>query len=298
MKVLITGSNGLLGQNLIKLVPNNVQVLGIDLHKDPFFDKTHFSYKKVDITQSNQVGEIVSQFEPGWIVNTAALTDVDACEIDKKKCWRLNVEAVENLVYAASKAGSRIVQLSTDYVFDGSNPPYNEESKTNPICYYGKSKLASEKFVLKADSLNVIARTAVLYGHGVRIRQNFVTWVINKLCEKQKINIVDDQIGNTTFARELAATIWEIINLDARGIFHLSGREIVSRYDFALQIAKVFELNESLIRRGKTAELGQKANRPLNSGLSVEKAVTELKVELSDVRGGLLKFRNQKEALE
>jgi len=226
-------------------------------------------------------------------VNTAALTNVDACEVDKKKCWRLNVAAVEHLIDAASKISARILQLSTDYVFDGNNGPYSEEDIPNPICYYGESKLASENILQMSDEQHTIARTAVLYGKEIGIRENFVTWLLPKLRSGQPVRIVDDQIGNTTFAGELADSIWRIMNLGSRGTFHLCGREYISRYHFALKIAEVFELESTLIKQSKTDDLEQIANRPLFSGLRVEKALRELGVELSDVMGGLTKLHEE-----
>ena len=296
MRVLITGCNGLLGQKLIKQAPNNVKILGVDLHSEPFLTSEQFSFENLDITKRPKVIELVRRFEPEWIVNTAALTDVDACEVEKEKCWRLNVEAVGHLVRAAAKIGARVLQLSSDYVFDGKKGPYSEEENPNPICYYGKSKLASENILRMADSKHVIARTAVLYGNGIRVRPNFVTWLLTKLGEKQPLSIVDDQISNTTLANELADCIWRIVALGSSGTFHLTGREIVSRFDFAQKIAKVFDLDGSLIQRAKTNDLEQKANRPLLSGLVVDKALQELGVELSDVQGGLLKLRKEMDA--
>lgn len=292
--LLITGVNGLLGQKVLEqALKLKYNVFGIDIHEHPFVESRGFQYQPLDITDRRAVRKTVLTIYPHYIINTAAMTNVDGCETQKELCWRVNVEGVENLIYAARKIGSRIVHLSTDYVFDGNKGPYSEEDKCAPLGFYGKSKLASENALLASDLEFAIVRTMVLYGVGINVRPNFVTWLISKLREKTPVTIVTDQLGSPTLADDLAAAILKIIELEKWDLFHVAGSEIIDRYNFALKIAETFNLDKNLIKPITTAELKQQAPRPLNSGFIVDKAISELGVKLSDVELGLKKFKKQ-----
>ncbi len=292
MKVIICGCNGLLGQKLVAAAPSDVEVLGIDLHEKARGDSRQL-YQKLDISERRSLTKLVRHFRPDWVLNAAAYTDVDGAETERALCWRVNVTAVENLVYACRKVHAKIVHVSTDYIFDGTNGPYREEDFPNPIGYYGRSKLAGENVLKAGDVEFAIARTMVLYGKAEGVRANFVTWLIAKLQAGEHVRIVTDQFGNTTLAEELAAGLWAIVEKSKAGVFHIAGREIIDRYHFALKIAHVFGLNADLIHPITTAELAQAAPRPMRSGLVVDKALKELGIELSDVEGGLRKFKQQ-----
>jgi len=169
--------------------------------------------------------------------------------------------------------------------------PYKETETPSPLGFYGQSKLAAEQ-VLKGSPLNyTIARTMVLYGVSENDRPDFVGWMIKKLRNKENVHIVTDQIGNTTLSDDLARALWELVRRNYHGIINVAGREIISRYDFALKIAEVFDLDASLINPITTADLKQKAPRPLKSGLIVDKALYSLGLELSNVEEGLLKYK-------
>ena len=270
--IIITGVNGLLGQKLLDKATANFSILGVDIHDQPFYQKKDFKYLKLDITDRRSVKEMILKFYPHFIINTAAMTDVDGCEIHKEQCWKINVEAVENIVYAARKIGSKIVQISTDYIFDGKSGPYNENENSSPLGYYGKSKLASENVLIQSELDHAVLRTMILYGFGIKVRANFVTWLISALKRKQKVTIVTDQMGSPTLVDDLAAAIIKIIQLNKWDTFHIAGSEIIDRYSFAHKIAEIFGLDKELIFPITTADLKQKAPRPLNSGLVIEKA--------------------------
>jgi len=194
---------------------------------------------------------------------------------------------VENLAQAARKVHATLIHISSDYIFDGENGPYDEAAKPKPLGYYGRAKLASENAVIATGIEHAIVRTMVLYGTGERVRPNFATWLIDKLSQGERVNIVDDQYGHPTLADDLAHAIKKIIELDKRGIYHVVGSEYLSRYDFAMKLAGVFDVDSNLINRIKTEELQQKAPRPLNSYFSIEKAKQELGIEMSDAEAGL-----------
>jgi len=293
VKLIITGVNGLLGQKLLEQAAAKYSILGIDIHEEPFNKKINFQYEQLDITDRRLLTESILNFYPHYLINTAAMTDVDDCEENKEQCWKVNVQAVKNLVYAAQKIGTKIVHLSTDYIFDGNHGPYSENDPSSPLDYYGKSKLASENVLYASDLEYSIVRTMVLYGAGINVRPNFVTWLISALKNKQQLTIVTDQIGSPTLADDLAAAILKIIELNKWDTFHVSGSEIIDRYRFALKIADVFGLEMNLISPITTRELNQKAPRPLSSGFNVNKATSELGINLSNIEDGLKIFKKQ-----
>jgi dTDP-4-dehydrorhamnose reductase len=292
MKVLVTGCHGLLGQKVVAQVPDGFEVFGIDLQDDSKI-LPKGNYSKCDFAKRENILPLVEKIQPQFIINAAAYTNVDGAETERQLCWDINVTAVENLVHCAQKTGSKIVHISTDYIFDGENGPYAEDATPNPIGYYGRSKLAAENVLLDSDIDYAIARTMVLYGSEMSGRNNFVTWLIKMLQANSPVTIVNDQIGNTTIADELANGAWGICNQQFTGIVNVAGKDIIDRFTFAQQIAEVFELDESLIVPITTAELNQPASRPLNSGLFVDKAINELGLDLSGSVEGLLKLKQQ-----
>ena len=292
MRYLITGSNGLLGQKLAASAPADAEIVQIDLQEGSVTAGA-FPYRRIDLGERAVVMALMKEFQPDWVVNAAAYTHVDGAEKERERCWRANVTAVENLTRACRRHHAKLVHVSTDYIFDGQNGPYSEEERPNPIGYYGKSKLAGENVLRASDIHFAVARTMVLYGQAQSVRPNFVTWLIDTLQKRQTVRIVDDQFGNTTLADELAEGLWRIVAANASGFYHVAGREIIDRYHFARLIAEVFGLDAALITRIKTAELGQTAPRPMNSGLRVDKALRVLGLSLSDARGGLLRLQQQ-----
>ena len=294
-RILICGSNGLLGQRLSLLVSTNTdyEVLNTSQERSFVFDDRLYDYTQLDITQKGDVKSLVSSFQPSVIINAAAATNVDWCETHREAAWKINVVGVENLVEAARKVGAKLIHLSTDYVFDGKSGPYAEDAKPNPISYYGKGKLASENAVRTGGITHAIVRTIVLYGNGIQIKNNFPLWVISSLRAGQRIRCVDDQISNPTHVSDLAGAIVKIFELERTGLYHVCGRETINRYDFALKVAQVFGLDGSLVDRIKTSDLAQPAPRPMVTGFVTLKAETELGVKLMDVKEGLTLLKSE-----
>lgn len=292
-KLIITGVNGLLGQKLCEQAQSKYDILGIDLQDEPFTRKMKFEYHKLDLTIRKSVKDLILSYHPQYLAHTAAMTDVDGCEAQKELCWKTNVEAVENIAYAARKTGTKIVHLSSDYVFNGNNGPYVETDLPSPLGYYGKSKLASENILIAMEVEHATVRTMVLYGSGANIRPNFVTWLVEKLKKGEPVKIVTDQYGNPTLADDLAHAIIQIIERNKWDLYHISGSEIIDRYHYALKIADIFKLNKSLITSITTPELHQMAPRPLKSGFILEKAETDLGVTMSNVEEGLKLMRKR-----
>jgi len=245
------------------------------------------------MTSKKEVKQLVASCEPDVIVNCAAMTNVDACEHERELAWKVNVEGLENIIEAARRTNAKIVHVSSDYIFDGKAGPYTEDDRPNPLSYYGKTKLAGEN-ALRASGLDYfIPRTMVLFGFAQGVKPNFALWLINNLERRQTVRIVDDQFGNPTLADDLAFAIVRALEVERSGIYNIAGRDIVSRYDFAVRLARVFDLDPGLITPIKTSQLRQPAPRPLKSGLITLKAEVELGITPSTVEQGLAILKSQ-----
>ena len=285
--ILITGSNGLLGQKLVFLFSPQNKVIGIDLQSESIFSDPNFHYENQDITNKQLLQSRIKQYNPQIIIHTAAYTDVDGCETNQEKAKLVNFEGTKNLVEICKNKKIKLIFLSTDYIFDGENGPYDEDNPPNPKSYYGLTKLQSEDFIKESGIDFLIIRSNVLYGIGKDTKPNFLTWVIDKLSQNEKIKVVTDQFNNPTLADNLAFAIQEMVERDFSGIYHIAGSEYLSRYDFALRIASKFDFDQNAIFPIQTKDLKQKAPRPLRGGLKIEKAQRILKTTLLSVEEGL-----------
>ncbi|MCE1164905.1 MAG: dTDP-4-dehydrorhamnose reductase [Bacteroidetes bacterium] len=279
-KILITGSNGLLGQAIVSIFTRESD---FDLVLSSVEEKSNISlnynYVQLDITAKDKVKKAVAEIAPDIIINCAAYTDVDGCETERVLSWKLNVDAVKHLIIAARPNNAKLVHFSTDYIFDGKNGPYDELATPNPISFYGRSKLAAENAVISSGIRFAVIRTMVLFGIGSKVKTNFATWLINKLSAGERINIVDDQIGNSTIVDDLAYGALKLIEAEKEGIYNIAGRDIESRLDFTYKLCDIFGYKKDLIKIIKTKDLNQPAPRPLNSGLITLKVQSELGFE-------------------
>jgi len=294
-RVLLIGSNGLLGQKLAELLVRGTTYRVTLASREnrsarPLASTEHM---QIDITSKKDVKRVVFSCEPDVIINAAGMTDVDACEKERELAWKVNVEGVKNIVDAARKNDARIIHVSSDYIFNGKSGPYTEEERPEPINYYGKTKLASEN-ALKASGLAyLIARTIVLYGFTADTRPNFALWLIQNLERKLPVRLVIDQYGNPTLADDLAYGIVRGMELNRAGVYNIAGRDIVNRHEFGVKLARTFDFDPGLIVPIKTSQLRQAAARPLKSGLVTLKAEVELGISPSTVEQGLAVLKNQ-----
>ena len=277
--VLVTGSNGLLGQALISLYlkSNEHLLIATSSGENRFPVNEGYTYYNMDITSKEEVNKVFEQCRPDVVINTAAMTNVDACEENKEKCWQINVKGVQNLLSACS-VETHFIHLSTDFVFDGKSGPYIETDLPNPQSIYAESKLASEELVKNAGLKNwAIARTIIVYGKGHQLsRSNIVLWAIESLNKNETLNIVDDQFRSPTWAPDLAQGCFLIEKNTATGIFHISGPETYSMYEMISRITKYLNKPESLIKAVKTDSLNRPAPRPPKTGFIIDKARQEL----------------------
>jgi dTDP-4-dehydrorhamnose reductase len=285
--VLITGANGLLGQKLCQHFFSSFKTVATDLHPQAFVSFPDLSYETLNMTERRKVDFHVRFYKPSVIINAAAYTDVDACEINRDQAWAVNVGGVKNLINACQEHNSKLVHLSTDYVFDGENGPYSEDDPPNPVGFYGETKLESEKVIKESGVDFLIVRTNVLYGFGRKVKKNFLLWLLEKLSAGEKLKIVTDQFNNPTLADNLSECILEMVQRNLSGTFHIGGAEYLSRYEFALKVAKKFQFDTALISPATTESLGQKAKRPSRGGLKIDKAQKALKTKLLNVEQGL-----------
>lgn len=276
MKILITGSNGLLGQKLLALcLRKGTEVIATSLGRNRFDDS--LTYLTMDITNSAEVEEVIGKTKPDVIINTAAMTNVDQCEDEKERCLLLNVAAVKNLVQSCEKHNSFLVHLSTDFVFDGSHGPLNENDKPNPVNFYGESKLKSELLIQESKCGWAIARTILVYGVLQNMsRSNIILWVKESLEKGIEIQVVDDQFRTPTLAEDLADGCCLIATKQAAGIWNIGGKDLLTPYQMAIKTAEFFNLDQNLIKRTNSSAFRQRAVRPLKTGLVIEKAQSQL----------------------
>jgi dTDP-4-dehydrorhamnose reductase len=260
---------------------------GIDLQPESITSDLVKEYFQHDLTARKPTLELIKKFEPQVIIHCAAMTNVDLCETEREKCWSSNVFATEHVAAGARKTGARIIYISTDYVFDGDRGPYREDDTPNPLGYYAKSKLAGENAVISSGAEWSVIRTIVLYGCGLGIKSSFTSWLLKELRSGKPVRIVNDQWGNSTLADDLAQAIDRLIFLEKQGLYHMGGRGFMTRFEMAQRTARFFGLDENLISPITTAELKQPARRPLRSGLTSEKAESDLYYNFCDLEQSL-----------
>jgi dTDP-4-dehydrorhamnose reductase len=294
-RILITGSNGLLGQKVVDLFTRcgGYALLLTSKREHSVFKGDAFPYVSLDLSNRTAVRKVVDEFEPEIIINTAAMTDVDKCETERALAWKANVSSVENLVVSGKLVGAHLIHISTDYVFDGKNGPYAEDARPNPINYYGRTKLAAENVILTNEITHTIVRTIVLYGTGAGVKLNFGLWMHQQLAEAKPVRAFDDMFTNPTLADDLAYALLKIVELQRTGQYHISGPDFISRYEFAVKLAQTFGFDKKLVTPIKSASMKMAAQRPLRSGFITLKAETDLGIKMSNVEHGLMIFKNQ-----
>ena len=279
MKVLITGSNGLLGQKLLhKLrVDNSVELITTSIGENRVTEKEGYKYISLDITNKQQLEEVIYSEKPNVIINTAAMTNVDACEDKKQECDNLNVDAVKYLSDCSMDINSHFIQISTDFIFDGSSGPYTEEAIPNPLSYYGLSKLKSETILLESTCKWTILRTIIVFGVAEKLSKgNLVLWAKGALAKGDPLNIIDDQFRSPTLAEDLADACILSFKKEKYGIYNASGKDIMSIFEIVERIAKHYNYSTKNMNRISTATLNQTAGRPPKTGFILDKAIKEL----------------------
>ena len=278
MIAVVTGSNGLLGQKIIEqLNIKGNKIIATSKGPNRNSKNNFFIYEDLDITNKEQLSSVLNKYNPDVVFNTAAITNVDLCEQEKELCDKVNVQAVEFLADICLDIDSHLIHISTDFIFDGNDGPYKEDDIPCPLSYYGQSKLDSENILKSHKCKWTILRTIVLFGVAKDLTKgNIVLWAKHQLENSKKINIIDDEFRAPTLADDLAyACVYSAIN-KVYGIYHTSGKDIMSIYDMVISIANYFKLDKNLVNRISSKELNQVANRPKKTGFVLEKAQEKL----------------------
>ena len=265
MRILVTGANGFLGRSMLAQ-EGAVEWVGCGRGAATGGGAP---YRQLELTDRDALAALVAEVAPDWVVNAAAMTNVDQCEEDADMARRANVEIVEHLAVVCDDAGVGLVQISTDYVFDGAAGPYAEGDATNPLSSYGQLKLESESLLVGLDRALVV-RTLWLYGYVPGTGANFTTWSLETLSAGAPLRVFADQWGNPTYVPDLARTLVELCRAEASGLFHMGGATFMTRHDLALALADFFGLDSALVLPVPTGEAGLKAERPLRSGLTTD----------------------------
>ncbi len=279
MKLLIIGASGQVGGALMRLAPKDWEVAGT------YSGKPRPGLIHLDVSNRDEVFEVFEKIRPDVAILTAAFTNVDLCETEKERADAVNVNGPLNVCDACVRYGSKMVYISTDYVFDGKNGPYREGDTPNPLGYYAWTKLEGERITALVQDHLIIRTTGVYSADPDSL--NFVMQVIKRLKAGEAMRVPNDQYGSPTLADNLAEGISALIKMGKTGIYNISGSDFMDRYSFALLIADMFDLDKRLITPIDTPSLGQKAKRPLKAGLVVEKIEKETGVKMSGAREGL-----------
>lgn len=279
MKVLITGSNGLLGQKLIDLGLRESGIEWVATSRGPnrHPQTSGYRYVTMDISNQQEVQQVMAKEQPDVVIHTAAMTNVDACHFDHQTCDLLNVDAVQYLIDACNQSNAHLIHVSTDFVFNGKHGPLDESEKPDPFSYYGLSKWKGEQLVAQHAQQWTIIRAILVYGVVKDMsRSNVVLWVKSSLEQGKTIQVVDDQFRTPTLAEDLAMGCLLAAKKKSRGIFHIGGSEMMNIYQMAKVTAEFWKLNDALILPAKSSDINQPAMRPPITGFIIEKARKEL----------------------
>lgn len=291
MRLLVTGSNGLLGQKLVLLMGTkpNLKILATGRGECRIQQlPPNARYQTCDISSAEMTLRVLQNFMPDIVIHSAAKTNVDECELNPKECHLQNVEATHNVVKACEQISAHLIHLSTDFIFDGKEGPYDEAALPNPISIYGQSKLDAEKLVQKANCPWSIVRTVLVYGIAPGLsRSNIILWVKASLEQEKEIQVVDDQFRTPTLAEDLAEGCLLIAEKGATGIFNISGKDFLTPYEMALHTADFFHLDKNLIKRADSTTFTQPAKRPPRTGFNISKAEKILGYQPHSFREGI-----------
>jgi dTDP-4-dehydrorhamnose reductase len=288
--ILVTGSNGLLGQKITEkiLKEGGVNLIATSKGENRYPVKEGYVYMDMNILDPANVNAVIEKCKPDAIIHTAAMTNVDTCEDQKELAHQLNVDAVQTLIQVCEKHDIQLIHLSTDFIFDGEDGPYLEDAAPNPLSYYGETKLLAEELVKKSSCKWVILRTIIVYGIGSDMsRSNIVLWAKAALEKGNPLNIVNDQWRMPTLGEDLADICLLAVGHNAQGVYNASGKDMMSISELVGKVADFWHLDKSLINEVSAITLNQTAVRPKRTGFILDKAMTELNYQPHSFEEGL-----------
>ncbi|MCK5019780.1 MAG: SDR family oxidoreductase [Candidatus Peribacteraceae bacterium] len=291
--IFITGGSGLLGSNLAKMailkfndvysnfLNHYVQIEGV-------------TFNKLDLSNPAEC-DYINTLRPDYIIHCAALTNLDYCEKHPDEAYQHNVLATKNMIDIANKCGSKFIFISTDSVFDGNRGNYSEKDATNPISIYAKTKYDAENIVINSNLESIVVRTTI-FGWNIQNKYSLAEWMLNKLENKENFPAIEDIFFTPLLVNELATMLFKLIEIDAKGIIHLGSNNRVSKLEFAHQIAKVFELDSSVISPTSKTEMEFLAHRGKDTSLKSKYAEKILKQEMPTVRDNIFQMKNLRDS--
>jgi len=283
MKLLVLGGSGLIGNSLLKMNNSKFKII-TTFNQNKINTPTITSFQCSLPQDFDKLEEIIKKEKPEILVNAMGYSNIDFCELNKKKSHLLHVKISEKISNIALKSNTKIIFLSSDYVFDGLKGSYTELDIPNPINYYGHTKFEAEKIVLKNKN-NVVLRTSVIYDLDTRVR--FFYYVIENLKNQRKIKVTNDIFNSVTLVDNLIQSIFSVIEKDKVGIFHTVDSTCVSRFDFAKCISKIFNFDEKLIQGISINDADVIAKRPQNTCLDNSKAEKDLNIKFGTLEEGI-----------
>jgi len=280
LRILIVGASGFIGYHIFEEFSKHHQVAGT------FYSHSTNNFIYLDVKDKMEINEVLTSFSPDVIIYTAYNPNVEYCETHPDETWEVNVKGTANIIEVIKKIGAKFIFFSSDYIFDGKEGPYLEEDRPNPINVYGRQKLESEELIRENLMDYLIIRTTVVFGWE-RNGKNFIMQMIYSLRSGEKMKVPEDQFGTPTYVKNLCIATRELIEKEKVGIYHIAGKDLISRYNFARIAAKVFALDENLLIPVSSSEFREKVTIPINAGLKIEKAQNELETDLLEVKEGL-----------
>jgi dTDP-4-dehydrorhamnose reductase len=287
--ILLTGANGFVGYYLTKLLLEKgfpVIATGKGECRLPF-KEDGFTYTSLDFTNEQQIHNVFQAHKPKVVVHLGAISKPDECEQNRRNAFQVNVSGTVNLLQQAKQINSFFLFLSTDFVFDGLKGMYKEDDETAPVNYYGETKVLAELEVRSYPFDWAIARTVLVYGRTFSGRENIVAAVAKSLKEGRTLKMFDDQVRTPTYVEDLARGMVSIIEKHATGIYHLSGKEVLTPYGIALKVAEFLGYGKEQIIPINEADIKEPAQRPKKTGLDISKAARELGYQPMNFEEGL-----------
>jgi dTDP-4-dehydrorhamnose reductase len=289
--ILITGANGFVGYYLSQLLLQKgyrVIATGKGECRLPFKGE-NFIYQSFDFTSATEVQKIFEEYKPAIVVHCGALSKPDECELNKENAYLTNVTGTIYLLNAANTYKNFFIFLSTDFVFSGEKGMYKEDDERKAVNYYGITKMLAEDEVEKYKWDWAIVRTVLVYGKPFLNRQNILTNVAAALQRGEKLYIFNDQVRTPTYVEDLAVGILSILEKQKTGIYHISGKDVLTPYQMAMAVAEYLNLDATLINKVEEKDLDQPARRPLKTGFSISKAKNDLDYQPISFKEGLKK---------
>lgn len=285
MKILVIGGSGVIGWNFIQYLRDKVNI-------EFTYLKNAIDYKGIclDITQKDHTIKLITQINPDIVINTAAITNVDLCETNNNLANSINVQGTSNIIEGCKKINSKIVYISTSFVFDGKKSQYHEDDTPHPSTYYGFTKFQGEELVKQSGLSHIILRTDQPYCWIEKWQHmNSVIRVLDNLRSGRTHNEVVDWYNTPTYVPDFVQATWKLLQDDEIGIYHLTGPEFINRYDWSLSIADVFGLNKDLIKPITSDSLNLPAKR-VNVNLNNNKIIKRTGIQMRGIKNGLLEM--------